>query len=100
MQVKKALAILEACEYPMHPELEFVYGFFEDKNTLAQVNLSEKRVYISQTLIQKPLFDTVSMLIEENEHFNTGYTDESRAFQQHFIDLYTRQLLQGNGVEV
>lgn len=100
LQVKKALAILEACEYPMHPELEFVYGFFEDKNTLAQVNLSEKRVYISQTLIQKPLFDTVSMLIEENEHFNTGYTDESRAFQQHFINLYTRQLLQGNGVEV
>ena len=57
-------------------------------------------MYISQTLIQKPLFDVVSMLIEENEHFNTGFTDESRVFQQHFVDMYTRELLQRNGVEV
>jgi hypothetical protein len=40
------------------------------------------------------------MLVEENEHFNTGLSDETRAFQQHFINLYTRQLLAGHEVEI
>jgi hypothetical protein len=40
------------------------------------------------------------MLIEENEHFNTGLTDESRAFQQHWINLYTKELLTRHEVEV
>jgi hypothetical protein len=99
-KIKQGLAVLETCNYTMHPELEFVYGFFEDKRVLAKVNISEKRVYISQTLLQKPLFDVISTLIEENEHFNTGMDDCTRDFQQHFIDLYTRQLLATNEVEI
>lgn len=99
-KIKQALVILEACDYPMHPELEFVYGFFEDKTVAARVNLKEKKVYFSQTLIQKPLFYVVSTLVEENEHFNTGMSDKTREFQQHFIDLYTRQLLATNSIEI
>jgi 6-pyruvoyl-tetrahydropterin synthase len=99
-RVKQCLAILETCEYVMHPELEFRYGFFEDKGTMARVNLDEKIVYISQTMLNKSLFDITAMLIEENEHFNTGLTDESRAFQQHWINLYTKELLTRHEVEV
>jgi hypothetical protein len=99
-KIKQGLVILEACEYPMHPELEFVYGFFENKKTLAKVSLNEKKVYISKSFLQKPLSAVVAMLIEENEHFNTGFEDHSREFQQHFIDLYTRELLKRNEVEV
>lgn len=99
-KIKQAIVILEACGYNMHPELEFVYGFFEDKTVMARVNLKEKRVYIAQPLIQKPLFYVVSTLIEENEHFNTGMQDKTREFQTHFIDLYTRQLLATNGIEI
>jgi hypothetical protein len=99
-KIKQGLTILEHCDYIMHPELEFVYGFFEDKAVLAQVNIIKKKVYISNTLLQKSLFSIVSMLIEENEHFNTGLSDESRAFQQHFIDLYARELLAKNEVEI
>jgi len=99
-KIKQALTILEHCEYVIHPELEFVYGFFEDKRVLAQVNIESKKVYLSNTLVQKSLFCLVATLIEENEHFNTGHSDESRAFQQHFIDLYTRELLAKNSVEV
>jgi hypothetical protein len=99
-KIKQALVILEECEYKMHPELEFVYGWFEDKTVMARVSLKEKKVYICQALLQKPLFYIVSTLIEENEHFNTGMQDKTREFQQHFIDLYTRQLLATNAIEI
>ncbi|WP_018629240.1 hypothetical protein [Niabella aurantiaca] len=99
-RIKQALTILESCGYVFHPELEFVYGFFEDKTTLAQVHLKTRKVYISKAFIQKPLFEVVAMLIEENEHFNTGLSDETRAFQQHFINLYTRQLLSKENIEI
>lgn len=99
-KIKQALVILEECDYKMHPELEFVYGWFEDKTVMARVSLKEKKVYICQALLQKPLFYVVSTLIEENEHFNTGMQDKTREFQQHFIDLYTRQLLATNAIEI
>jgi hypothetical protein len=99
-KIKQGLTILEACNYVIHPELEFIYGFFEDKRTMATVNLDEKKIFISNCFVQKSLFSVVAMLIEENEHFNTGMSDETRAFQQHFIDLYTRQLLATNEVEI
>lgn len=99
-KIKQALTILESCGYSMHPDLEFIYGYFEDKTVWARVSLKEKKVFISQTLLQKPLFDIISTLIEENEHFNTGMQDKTREFQQHFIDLYTRQLLATNAIEI
>lgn len=99
-KIKQGLTILEACGYIMHPELKFVYGFFEDKTVQARVSLDQKRVYISNALLAQPLFAIVAMLIEENEHFNTGMSDETRQFQQHFINLYTRQLLATNEVEI
>lgn len=99
-RIKQGLVILEACGYDFHPELEFVYGYFEDKTTLAQVHIKTKKVYISKAFLQKPLIEVFAMLVEENEHFNTGLTDETRAFQQHFINLYTRQLLAGKEIEI
>jgi hypothetical protein len=99
-KIKQGLTILEECGYVMHPELEFVYGFFEDKRILAQVSMKEKKIFISQQLLQRPLFDIVATLIEENEHFNTGMEDHTREFQQHFIDLYARQLLATNSIEI
>lgn len=99
-RINQALTILEHCGYVMHPELSFVFGFFEDKTTLAKVSLKEKKVYVHNVLLQQPLFTIVAMLIEENEHFNTGLSDETRDFQQHFINLYTRALLARNEVEI
>lgn len=99
-RIKQGLVILESCGYEFHPELEFLYGYFEDKTVEARIDCKNKKVYISKALLQKPLFTIVSMLIEENEHFNTGLTDCTRSFQQHFIDLYTRSLLAGHEIEI
>jgi hypothetical protein len=99
-RVNQAITILEACDYAIHPELTIVYGFFGDKRKLAEVDLDEKKIYVCNTLLQHTLFEVVAMLIEENEHFNTGMSDETRAFQQHFINLYTKTLLSKNQVEI
>lgn len=99
-RIKQGLTILDHCGYPMHPELNFVYGFFEDKTVNAKVSLDDKKVYISNALLQQPLFTIVAILIEENEHFNTGMSDKTREFQQHFINLYTRTLLAKSEVEI
>lgn len=99
-QIKQGLTILEACGYPMHEDLTFSYGFFEDKRIQAQILFDEKKILVSNTLVQQPLFMVVAVLIEENEHFNTGLSDKTREFQQHFINLYARQLLATNAIEI
>lgn len=94
--IKQGLAILETCEYFIDPELKFVYGIFGDKTTLAKIHIDKKEILVSEKMRDKSLFEVVAMLIEENEHYKTGLSDETRAFQQHFINLYTKTLLSKN----
>lgn len=100
MKIKAGLATLEACGYFMHPELKFVYGIFGDKRIWAQVNKDTKEIMISECIKNKSHFDIVTTIIEENEHFNTGFMDKSREFQQHFIDLYAKTMLDKNNFPV
>lgn len=99
-KIKEALVILESCDYYMAPELKFVYGCFGDKNVNAQVNLDTKEILLSDSLINASLFKICAILIEECEHFNTGFSDCSRSFQQHFIDLFTKTLLDKHAVKL
>jgi hypothetical protein len=99
-KLKQGLVILEACGYHVHPELTFVFGYFGDKRILGKVSMNEKKVYISNTVLQASLHSVVATLLEESEHFATGMTDCSREFQQHFINLYTRELLSKHKIEV
>lgn len=99
-RIKQAITILEHAGYNMHPELEFRYGWFENKTVLADVNLKEKIVRISSTLLNTSLFEVTVILVEENEHFNTSFRDCSREFQTHFIKLFTQQLLKTAEIEI
>lgn len=98
--VAQALNLLNSCNYRFNPELQFAFGYFENPDILARVHIKQKKVYVSNKLLKQNLFEVVTMLVEENEHFETGYVDESRAFQQHFINLYVRQLMVANGIEI
>lgn len=100
MKVKAALAILESCNYEYSPELKFIYGVFGNPSTLACINRDEKVIMFSTELKRKSMFDVVTTVIEEFEHWATGYSDCSRNFQQHFIDLYAKQILERNKVEL
>lgn len=100
LKLKQCLAILEQCDYWIHPEAKFLFGEFGQGTILAKVNLDTKEIMISQKMKDKSLFDFCTMLIEENEHLRTGMNDETRGFQQHFIDLYTKSLLDKHEIKL
>lgn len=85
-------------DYAPDPELKWVIGVFGDKDTVARIRVDEKTVFLSEAIQHKSLFDNVTTVVEEVEHFNTGLQDCSRAFQQHFINLYVKTLLKEKGV--
>jgi hypothetical protein len=99
-KTRKAEKLLEQAGYYMEPELTFKYGVFGDKTVMARVCLDTKVIYISEKHIDTDLFSICTMLVEENEHFKTGLNDETRAFQQHFINLYTNSILEKDKVDV
>ncbi len=92
-KLKECIVILEESDYFIHPEAKFIFGEFGQGSTLARVNLDSKEIFISQKLKDKSMFDFCTMLVEENEHLRTGMSDETREFQQHFIDLYVKSIL-------
>lgn len=92
-KLKECIVILEEADYFIHPEATFIFGEFGQGTILAKINLDKKEILISQKLKDKSMFDFCTMLIEENEHLRTGLSDETREFQQHFIDLYTKSIL-------
>lgn len=99
-RMKEGLAILEACGYFIHPELTFICGVFGNKQILAQVNTDAKQIYLSERLMDEPIFNICAMLIEENEHFRTGLSDCTRGLQQHFINLYAKTLMDKNSIKI
>jgi hypothetical protein len=99
-KLNEAFAILEVCEYAISQELTYVFGVFGDKTTLAHVSQDKKEVLISETCLDRSLFDFCATLIEENEHFKTGMQDCSRSFQQHFINLFTKTLMDKNSIKL
>lgn len=99
-KIKQGLVILENAGYNFSPELKFVFGIFGDKTVWARVSMDKKEVLISENIADKSLFDVVTTLIEENEHFKTGFSDNTREFQQHFIDLYANKLLKLASIEL
>lgn len=98
--ISQAQAILKTCGYEVSPELKFITGVFGDKTVYAKIDIDSKTVYFSENLKNKSLFDVVTTLIEENEHFKTGFSDCSRQFQQHFINLFAKTLLDKNEVKL
>lgn len=100
LKLKEAIVVLESCEYFMHPELKYLFGEFGTGNTKARVNLDTKEIMLSCSIKQSSMFDFCAILIEENEHLRTGLNDETREFQQHWIDLYVDSLFKMNNVKL
>lgn len=99
-KIKQALVILETCNYEIMPEVKFLYGIFGNPEVFGRVNLDTKEIMLSVELKRKPLREIVSVVIEENEHLRTGFGDLTRSFQTHFINLFTRELLERNEVKM
>jgi hypothetical protein len=50
------------------------------------------KIILSEKIFELGRKEIVATLIEEQEHLITGYEDESRAFQNHFIMKYIGEL--------
>jgi len=53
---------------------------------------SENKIMLSDKIFDLGRKEIVATIIEENEHLITGYSDETRAFQNHFIMKYIGEL--------
>jgi len=99
-QINIALSMLEGCGYEINPELKWITGVFGNPNVMAKVNIDDKLIMFSTELNRKSLFDLITAIIEENEHFLTGFEDCTRSFQQHFINLFTKTILKTNNITI
>lgn len=63
---------------------------FLRKEILGQAN--SNTILLSQRLFEMGRKDLVACIIEENEHLITGFNDETRALQSHFIGKYVGEL--------
>ena len=70
----------------------FKYARFKDKEVMAMAMPHENTIYISERFVDMYSEEQQATLIEEYEHINTNYSDETRNFQQHFINLYLKEL--------
>ena len=100
MKIKSAMAILESCGYTIPHDLNFIVGVFGNQGVMAKIKIDEKVIMYSEELLKKSMFDIVTTVVEECEHYATAYTDMTREFQQHFIDLYVKELLKKNDVQL
>ena len=88
--LKKLDEFCKECEYEINYPIAVVQ--FTKKGLLAMANCDDKEIYLSQDA-----FDSFELLIkaaiEENEHINSGLDDNTRAFQNHFINLFLQEKL-------
>lgn len=98
-KVDYVISKLIDCGYNMVNGVKITLGTFDDKSVIGRADINNKEILLGHQLSTKTNHYIASTIIEENEHIRTGFSDESREFQQHFIDLYTKELFERNGIE-
>jgi hypothetical protein len=92
-RIKKCIDILSAVGYFIDPELKILTGIFGDSYTKGSINFDTKEIHISQDLEALAEIDICYVLVEEMEHYKTGFRDCTREFQTHFLQLYVNSIL-------
>ena len=92
-KIKHCIKMLESVGYFIDPELKILTGVFGDPSTKACIHFDSKEIHISQDLELMSNSDLIVALIEENEHYKTGFSDMTRDFQTHLLKLYSNLLL-------
>lgn len=91
-KVIDALSMLKDTDYKhrFDFDLNIKYVKFFDSHTLG---LAENdNIYLSNKLDTYSVDEVAKIIIEENEHNRTGFSDETREFQNHLFNLYFEQL--------
>lgn len=87
--LKEVNRFFEEAEYKIEYPIKIV-DFLRQEEMLG-LALNDT-IYISYKQFEKGKKEIAATLIEENEHLKTKLKDESRAFQNHFINLFLSQM--------
>ncbi len=83
--LKECDKFFEECQYSVQYPIEVV----EFVNKPEQLGLAkDNTIYVSNKLFNMGKRELAVTIMEENEHLRTGYKDCTRAFQQHWINLF------------
>jgi len=72
-----------------NPQIEYVKFFDQKVLGLAE----DGKIFLSTKLDSFSVDEIAKIIIEENEHNLTGFSDETRNFQNHIFSLYYDQLI-------
>lgn len=93
--IDEAITALIDCGYTIKHQIYFAE--FKTRGVMAKCIGTE--IFVG-ALACSSVFVCFTTLIEEVEHIKTQFDDNTRQFQQHFIDLYAQELLTRHGVTV
>lgn len=88
--VDSCIAILKSYGYVFDYRIELYK--FSDVNVIAQADVENEIVCLSLKFFGLTEDEQCTCMIEEVEHLRTNFADETRHFQQHFINLYYNEL--------
>lgn len=86
--MKEAEDFLKSAEYEIKYPMKVVR--FIKANRLGQAK--DGTILLSEKIFERGRKDLVATIVEEQEHLVTGYADETRAFQNHFINKFVSEL--------
>ncbi len=81
--LEEAINFLKSINYDITYPIKVVR--FSKSNTLGQA--VDETILLSEKVFDMGTREVVNTMIEENEHLKTGYSDETRQFQTHLINL-------------
>jgi hypothetical protein len=93
-QLKKATEALTDMKYSINYPIKVVN--FSDANILGQAK--NKMILLSGKLFDKGIREIALTIMEEQEHIETGYSDKSRAFQDHLFNKWLSSMEEHHGV--
>lgn len=80
----ESVAFLQDAGYNLQYEVKIVQFSNPDIHGRAK----DETIFVSEKVLSLGRKEIVATLIEENEHLRSGHADETRAFQNHLINLF------------
>jgi hypothetical protein len=90
--LKEVMRFFDEIKYTISYPIQLC--LFENENQMGQA--LDETIYLSVKLFDRGRREIAKVIIEENEHLKTKFKDETREFQNHFINLFLTQLEERN----
>lgn len=98
--VNECINSLSAGNYILNPDTIIRYGVFQEHTKKHSVNRKKKTIMISEVCKGITQLELAQILIENNEYIHLNESIDSPKFYRHFINLYAREILWSNPVEI